>query len=74
MTNLNANDLMKMTAREVAGLADLDAYTVREEGFRRQTLAEKKLARLAKQIAKAKAEMEEAGVIITTAFKELAKQ
>lgn len=73
MTNLNANDLMKMTAREVAGLADLDAYAVREEGFRRQTLAEKKLARLAKQIAKAKAEMEEAGTIITTAFKELAK-
>lgn len=72
MDNLNANDLQKMTANEVANLADIDVYAVREEGFRRQTAAEKKIARLQKQLAAAQREMAEAGVIITSALKELA--
>lgn len=70
MTNLNANDLMKMKATEVADLADVDFYAVRDEGFRRQTAAEAKLARLLKQVAKAQAEMAEAGLIITAALRQ----
>jgi hypothetical protein len=70
MTNLNANDLMKMKATEVADLADVDFYAVRDEGFRRQTAAEAKLARLLKQVAKAQAEMAEAGSIITAALRQ----
>lgn len=70
MTGLNANDLQKMTASEVAGLADLDFYAVRDEGFRRQALAEAKLAKLRKQIANTEREMAEAGAIITSALAE----
>lgn len=70
MTNLNATDLQKMTAAEVAGLADLDFYAVRDEGFRRQAAAEAKLAKLRKQLAAAEREMSEAGSIITAAFNE----
>ena len=70
MTNLNPTDLQKMTANEVANLADLDFYAVRDEGFRRQDIAEAKVARLQKQIAKARAEMAEAAVIITAALRE----
>ena len=70
MTNLNPTDLQKMTANEVASLADLDFYAVRDEGFRRQDIAEAKVARLQKQIAKARAEMAEAAVIITAALRE----
>jgi hypothetical protein len=72
-TALNASDLQKMTAREVANLADLDFYAVREEGFRRQSLAEKKLAKLAKQIEAAKREMAEAAIIINAALNEQAR-
>lgn len=70
MENLNPADLAKMTAFEVANLADLDYYAVRDEGFRRQALAEKKLAKLQKQMAAAQKEMAEAGRIIEAAFKE----
>jgi len=70
MTELNAADLQKMTASEVASLADLDFYAVRDEGFRRQALAEAKLAKLRKQIANAEREMAEAGVIINAALAE----
>ena len=70
MTNLNPTDLQKMTANEVANLSDLDFYAVRDEGFRRQDIAEAKVARLQKQIAKARAEMAEAAVIITAALRE----
>jgi hypothetical protein len=70
MTNLNAADLQKMTAREVANLADLDHYSVRDEGFRRQTEAEKKIAKLMKQLEKAQAEQEAARVIIEAAYAE----
>ncbi len=69
-TALNAADLQKMTAREVSNLADLDFYAVRDEGFRRQAIAEAKVARLQKQIEKARKEMEEAGQIITAALAE----
>jgi protein-disulfide isomerase len=67
---LNAADLAKMTAREVADLADVDFYAVRDKGFRRQNAAEKKIAKLQKQLAAAKAKMTEAGVIIEAAFRE----
>ena len=70
MTNLNAADLAKMTSYEVAGLADLDFYAVRDEGFRRQTAAEKKIAKLQKQLAAAQAELAAAGTIIEAAFRE----
>ena len=70
MTSLNPTDLQKMPANEVANLADLDFYAVRDEGFRRQDIAEAKVARLQKQIAKARAEMAEAAVIITAALRE----
>ena len=70
MTNLNAADLQKMTAVEVAGLSDLDFYSVRDEGFRRQAMAEAKLAKLRKQIANAEREMSEAGLIINAALAE----
>lgn len=68
MTNLNPADLQKMTAHEVANLADLDFHSVRDEGFRRQSAAEKKIARLQKQLTKAQAEMKEAAIILTAAF------
>jgi hypothetical protein len=70
MTNLNAADLQKMTASEVASLADLDFYAVRDEGFRRQAAAEAKLAKIRKQLANAEREMAEAGAIITAALSE----
>lgn len=67
---LNAEDLRKMKATEVANLADIDFYAVRDEGFRRQAAAEAKLARLAKQVAAAQVEMAAAAVIITAALAE----
>ena len=67
---LNATDLMNMKATEVANLADIDFYAVRDEGFRRQTAAEAKIAKLQKQMAKAQAEMLEAAAIIEAAFRE----
>ena len=72
MDNLNAADLQKMTANEVAGLADLDFYAVRDEGFRRQAAAEKKIAKLQRQMAAAQAEMAAAGKIISAALAEQA--
>ena len=72
MDNLNAADLQKMTANEVAGLADLDFYAVRDEGFRRQAAAEKKIAKLQRQMAAAQAEMAAAGMIISAALAEQA--
>lgn len=70
---MTSQELAKMTAYEVANLADLDFYAVRDEGFRRQAAAEKKLDRLQKQIAKAQAEMAEATSIIEAAFVEQRK-
>jgi hypothetical protein len=67
---LNPADLQKYTAAEVASLADVDVYSVRDEGFRRQAAAEKKLARLAQQMEAARREMAEAGLIIEAAFRE----
>ena len=67
---LNPTDLAKYTATEVANLADVDFYAVRNEGFRRQSAAEKKIAKLQKQIAAAQREMAEAALIIEAAFAE----
>ena len=72
MTDLNPTDLAHMATWEVANLADLDPYAVRDEGFRRQAAAEKKLARLQKQIEAAKAEMAGAAIVINAALRELA--
>ena len=58
---LNARDLQTYTAAQVASLADVDVYSVRDEGARRQAAAEKKLARALKQVATAKRELAEAG-------------
>lgn len=71
MADLNPTDLQKMTSYEVAGLADLDAYAVRDEGFRRQAAAEKKLAKLLKQIEAVKREQAEAAQVINAALAEL---
>jgi len=68
MTSLNATDLQTYSAAQVASLADLDHYSVRDEGFRRQAAAEKKLAKLRKQLAAAEREMADAGLIINAAF------
>ena len=37
---LNARDLQTYTAAQVASLADVDVYSVRDEGARRQAAAE----------------------------------
>ena len=66
-TALNPSDLKTYSAREVAGLADLDKWAVRDEGIRRMELAEKKLAKLRKQLAAAEAELNEANDIIRAA-------
>jgi hypothetical protein len=64
---LNSADLKNYSANEVASLADLDKWAVRDEGFRRQELAEKKLAKLRKQLAGAELEMADAHFIIKAA-------
>lgn len=66
-TALNPSDLKTYSAREVASLADLDKWAVRDEGIRRMELAEKKLAKLRKQLAAAEAEMADAHRIINAA-------
>jgi hypothetical protein len=71
---LNAKDLGTYTADQVASLVDLDVHAVRDEGFRRQALAEKKLARLARQMAAARREMAESHRIIEAAFRQMAEE
>lgn len=66
-TALNPADLKHYSAAEVAQLADLDKWAVRDEGHRRQYLAEKKLAKLRGQIEIAQRELAEAAQIITAA-------
>ena len=68
---LNPSDLQKYTAQQVASLADVDVYAVRAEGERRQVSAAKKLDRLAKQMAAARAEMAGGEVILRAAFAEM---
>jgi chaperonin cofactor prefoldin len=65
---MNPEDLKKYTALEVANLVDLDWHAVRDEGARRQDLAQKKIDRLNKQLERARQEMAEAQMIITTAL------
>jgi hypothetical protein len=69
-TTLNAADLKTYSAEQVASLADVDFYAVRDEGFRRQAATEKKLARLAIQIAAARADLLDAHIIIEAAHRE----
>lgn len=71
---LNSTDLMTYTADQVASLADVDVFAVRDEGFRRQAAAEKKIARLTKQIEAARREMAESHIIIEAAFRQQAKE
>ena len=68
MTNLNPADLATYTAQQVASLADLDRWAVKDEGFRRQNAAERKIARLTKQIESARREMAESALIIQAAL------
>lgn len=69
---LNSDDLKKMSAYEVANLADVDYFAVRKEGERRQSAAEKKIERIKKQLAAAQREMEESHKIINAALREQA--
>jgi hypothetical protein len=69
MSEINPADLRTYTAHEVASLADLDWQAVRDEGARRQDIAEKRIARLSKQLADAQKEMAEAHLIINAAHK-----
>ena len=71
---LDAKDLATYTAAQVASLADVDAYAVRDEGFRRQTAAEKKIARLTKQLADAHREMQISQGIICAALNQLDRE
>ena len=70
---LNAADLATYTASQVASLADVDVYAVRAEGERRQNAAEKKIASLMKQLARAQAMMAEGEVILNAAHREMMK-
>lgn len=65
---INAADLQTYTAEQVASLVDVDAYACRDEGFRRQTAAEKKMARACKMMDRAQAELVASRNIITAAF------
>jgi len=65
---LNADDLKTYTAYQVATLAGIDCHAVIEEGIRRQNAAEKKIARLRKQMEAARAELEGAVEILTAGF------
>ena len=73
MDGLNASDLTKWTASEVANSADIDPHAVRDEGYRRHDAATKKLAKLLRQVEAAKREMELAEVIIRAAHVEMAR-
>lgn len=64
---LDPTELKTYSAAEVANLADMDKYAVRDEGHRRQEIAEKKLAKLRKQIEAAQKELAEAQLIMTAA-------
>jgi hypothetical protein len=65
---LNPADLQTYTAEQAASLVDIDMHAVRDEGYRRQSAAEKKIARLTKQLAAAHAEMAASARIITAAL------
>jgi aminoglycoside phosphotransferase (APT) family kinase protein len=67
---LNSADLATYTAQQVASLADVDRWAVKSEGFRRQTAAERKIARLTKQLKAARKELAESASIIEAAFAE----
>lgn len=54
---------------ELISVASEDWYAVRDEGFRRQEIASKKVAKIQKQLAKAQAELDSAQRIITAAMK-----
>jgi hypothetical protein len=69
--SLNPADLATYTAKEVASLADVDVFAVRAEGFRRQTAAEKKIARARKMLEQGQREMAESHLIIEAAFREM---
>ncbi len=59
------------TAAQVSSFVDVCPYLVRAEGERRQAAAAKKMERLAKAMAKAKAEMAEGELILRAAFAEI---
>ncbi len=71
---LNATDLQSYTATQVASLADIDVYAVRAEGERRQNAAEKKIAKLMKQLEAARREMNDGATILQAAFNQMQKE
>ena len=73
-STLNPADLALYTAAQVASLADVDVYAVRAEGERRQNQAEKKIASLMKQLAKARELMEEGETILDAEFAQMMKE
>ena len=64
---LDPESVKTWTNYEVESSAHIDRWTVRNEGFRRAAIAEKKIAKLKKQLAAAMAEHESAGRIIHAA-------
>jgi cell division protein FtsB len=65
--SLDATDLATYSAIQVASLADVDRWAVRDEGFRRQAKAEKMLARAEKLRKEAEKLMKEAQMVIAAA-------
>ncbi len=70
-TTLNPADLMKLTNGEVRGLADIDCWAVRNEGFRRHEIAAKKIIRLEKALHKARLEAAEAELIVKASLAQI---
>lgn len=66
--SLSPEDLRKYAWHEVANLADIDRWAVRDEGERRQAAAEKRIESLKRQMAKAEQQRKDAREIILAAW------
>jgi hypothetical protein len=70
---MTSTEMQSLTTYECIGMADLEPHMVRDEGFRRQEIAMKKLAKLQKQVEAAKKALAEAGMIAAAGMAEIAK-
>jgi hypothetical protein len=70
---MTSSEMQTLTAYECIGMADLEPHMVRDEGFRRQEIAMRKLAKLQKQVDAAKKTLAEAGMIAAAGMAEMAK-
>jgi hypothetical protein len=70
---MTSTEISQFTTYECVNSADLDPWMVRDEGFRRQAAAVKKIERLQRQLAKAQLELTESQKIITAGLRELAR-